>query len=249
VKTPDPKTARRASAGLSTSPLSRASKAFSLIELLVSIAVLAVLASILLTALSAVRSSTSATKCSSNLRQLQLANITYANSNPNRRYVPVFINGSESASQGRTIWHSNEDFAQLCGITQQIESMTDVKNAWPKSLICPSATIDGGRIDRTYAYNRTSLTGYYSAPGAVVAASAFDIIHPDRVIAFIDAVNWMIDYNAGGGIGEYVGEVTSNNTVAFRHKDMANAVFFDGHVEALTEEQVTENPAIWMIHE
>jgi prepilin-type processing-associated H-X9-DG protein len=30
---------------------------------------------------------------------------------------------------------------------------------------------------------------------------------------------------------------------------MANAVFFDGHVEALTEEQVTENPAIWMIHE
>jgi len=56
-----------------------ARRAFTLIELLVVIAIILVLAALLFPALSRVREAGRATKCMSNLRQLQLAVMNYAN--------------------------------------------------------------------------------------------------------------------------------------------------------------------------
>lgn len=226
-------------------PPFRGRRAFTLVELLTVIAIVAVLAAIAISATVTVRASAQAARCSASLRQLQLANIAYANQNKDRSYVPVFVNGSEVASSGRVLWHGNAGFVSLLDIHRAISSTTDLKEAWPRALICPGATIDGGRIDRSYAYNRTGITALYSAPGAKAAVRISDVVRPGRTIAFVDAVNWMMSYDVA--FGTYEDETTQDNTIALRHRGQANAVFFDGHSERLPNERLVSEASLWRI--
>jgi len=222
----------------------RLNAAFTVVELAVSIVIVILLVSLSILATSRVKSSMQSARCVSNLRQLQSANIVYAGLHDNS-FVPVFINGAETASEGRVLWTGNKDFITLLSIFRPVTSISDLQKAWPRQLLCPRATIDGGRIDRCYAYNRTGISALYSKPGARAAVRATEIANPARVIAFIDALNWMMDYDVA--LGDYTEEVTQNNTIAFRHDGRAYAVFFDGHVEPLTKAQVTGDPALWRI--
>lgn len=222
----------------------RSNAAFSLIEVSVAVLIVVILASLSIPAFSSARSIAASMRCISNLRQLQQANITYVGTHDGG-YVPVFINGSEAAASGRVLWTGNSDFLNLLDISQTVNSTSDLKKAWPRQLLCPKATIDGGRIDRCYAYNRTGITAIYSKPGAKAMVRSMEIPYPSKVIAFVDAVNWMMDYDVP--VGDYIGEVTQDNTVAYRHNGRANAVFFDGHVESLSKEQITAGAELWRI--
>lgn len=223
------------------------SAAFTLTELLTVIAIAGILAAIVIPVVGNMRSSADSARCSSSLRQLQLANIAYAGTSRDRSYVPVFVNGAEVAAAGRVLWTGNAEFVSLLSIGKTISSITDLKQAWPRQLICPRATIDGGRIDRSYAYNRTGITALYSKPGAKAAVKVSEVPRPGRVIAFIDAVNWMMDYDVA--LGTYTEEVTQDNTVALRHSNAANAVFFDGHVERLGRDRLATDATLWRITE
>src|SRR5437016_5921384 len=64
-------------------------KAFSLIELLVVVAIIAVLAGLLLPSVGLVRDSARMAQCSSNMRQMQLANLAYTN-DWQGPFVPAF---------------------------------------------------------------------------------------------------------------------------------------------------------------
>lgn len=224
--------------------MSRGRDAFTLLEVLVTVLTVALLATLVIPAFSRAQASMQSARCLSNLRQLQQANMAYAASHDGA-FVPVFINGASSASEGRVLWTGNADFLSQLGISRAVSSTSDLMKAWPRQMLCPRATIDGGRIDRCYAYNRTGLSALYSKPGASAVVRTAEIARPSRVIAFIDAVNWMMDYDTP--LGDYKGEETQSNTVALRHGGRANAVFFDGHAEQLSAERVTDEAELWRI--
>jgi len=92
---------------------SRRVRGFTLVELLVVIGIIALLISILLPALSKAREAAKTTQCASNLRQIALGIISYANDNhgklPPSKVNPTDENGTndklyQRAFSGRTCW-------------------------------------------------------------------------------------------------------------------------------------------------
>ncbi len=71
-------------------PRTAAQRGFTLIELLVVISIIAILASMLLPAVGMIRDMAISTKCTSNLRQTALANLTYAQDHDGI-FCPVFL--------------------------------------------------------------------------------------------------------------------------------------------------------------
>jgi prepilin-type N-terminal cleavage/methylation domain-containing protein/prepilin-type processing-associated H-X9-DG protein len=84
-------------------PLRRFSRAsgFSLIELLVVIAIIAILASLLLPALSRAKAQGQTARCTSNLRQLQMAWILYPEDNNDRFTATILDNNDAIGYRGR----------------------------------------------------------------------------------------------------------------------------------------------------
>ncbi|WP_052362487.1 prepilin-type N-terminal cleavage/methylation domain-containing protein [Geminisphaera colitermitum] len=225
--------------------------AFTLVELLTVIAIIGILAAIIIPTVGAVRESARAARCTSNLRQLQLANIAHANNDRNGTYVPCSIIPEDGTSSDRIVWYSTTDYTRQLGITRDFDanrSNTAVKQGWPRALLCPNATIDGGWIARSYAYNISSLSGSTMSSGSKVIVTMSEIPRPSRVIAFVDALGWSIKFESG--LGEYTGEIdNTSNTVAFRHRNTANAAFFDGHVERLDKTRLTTESTLWKLKE
>src|SRR5436305_5617370 len=82
---------------------SRPIRAFTLVELLVVIGIIALLISILLPALQKARESASTTQCASNLRQIAIAIISYANDNKGK-LPPSKVNDSAENGTADSIY-------------------------------------------------------------------------------------------------------------------------------------------------
>jgi prepilin-type N-terminal cleavage/methylation domain-containing protein/prepilin-type processing-associated H-X9-DG protein len=108
-------------------PLHRAT-AFTLIELLVVVSIIAVLAGILLPALQMVRSGARSTVCQSNLRQISLASLAYANDSDGM-LVPNYGTNPDGTNSP-----SYTDF-----LFPYIEMNSGSSNNQPKNVyVCPS---------------------------------------------------------------------------------------------------------------
>src|SRR3954466_14683194 len=84
--------------------------AFTLVELLVVIGIIAVLVGILLPALNKARQSANTARCASNLRQIAMAMLSYANSNRGR-LLPSVVNAGDTIYPNGLMW-ANELVAQ-----------------------------------------------------------------------------------------------------------------------------------------
>jgi prepilin-type N-terminal cleavage/methylation domain-containing protein/prepilin-type processing-associated H-X9-DG protein len=208
-------------------------KGFTLIELLVVIAIIAVLLAILMPALSRVKEQGKRATCLSNLKQLTLAWIMYADENDDK-----LVNGDT----GEYSIHANETPWVLkdwqAGMTVKQKTDAILNGAlWPytKSLKlykCPTVgkIIRGGapeEIMRTYSVSDAMNCKDWSSMNAKMVKKRLDIETPAYRIVFLDDGGTIT--SALGGWTVYVTEEKWWDPPPVRHGDGSTFSFADGH--------------------
>lgn len=211
----------------------RCTDGFTLLELLTAIAIISVLGTIVFSFSVQAFESSRQSKCLSGLRQLQMANLLYAIEN-NGNFVPVFVNNATGSSRNR--WHNNRTFTTLLGCP------TTVPASIPANIRCPNSKVQGSTA---WGYNFTGLSGGINDGGHTRGFKQNDILRPNETIAFIDALDWQVQR---GGADRYVEDgAPVTHATAYRHgnNNFANAVFWDGHTQSLSREELVGNRRLW----
>jgi len=204
-------------------------RGFTLIELLVVIAIIAILAAILFPVFAQAREKARQTSCLSNIKQIGTAWQMYAQ-DYDETACPTVLGDFQNWWDGfDDTWGASKTFYYEKGLLGPY-----IKNG--KINRCPSYTGKSyDRPDTGYAYNRLIGGEYQWATGAFnpEPAAIGSINAPAETVLFTDAA-----MNSGGEI--YGAQILHNPTAAsvltkthFRHSDMANVSYADGHAKAV----------------
>jgi len=202
---------------------------FTLIELLVVIAIIAILAAILFPVFARAREKARQTSCLSNLRQLSMAWMMYAQDYNEMACVSYYFSPDFS-------WEYAWDF------TLQWNPDFTVGGTYPGLLTaytrnqqinqCPSFAGEGwGRPQTGYGYNTSYIGG---DPGAgrepCPLATMYD---PSQTAVFADAGFYMAGSVAATNYLRAPGDAFfPYGKVHFRHNGTANVAYADGHTKA-----------------
>ena len=252
-------------------------RGFTIIELLVAIAIIAILAGMLLPALGVARESARSARCSSNLKQLGVAFAVYTSANDGFYPCARWKTGAKTRWIGalsKYIGGSVED--------PSIQSTPGTGNRIINDVfVCPSisrsrnqlASGDRANYARTgsYGYNWMTFGPFHGDTASAALPRTYPVMVdnirvPSRTILVADAFG---DSSRSDGVHAYTidppvplsgrwGSGSGGQTPADpRHGGKFNAVFADGHVEALTMREAgydsddptgvagTGDPALW----
>jgi prepilin-type N-terminal cleavage/methylation domain-containing protein/prepilin-type processing-associated H-X9-DG protein len=210
------------------SPPPRPRLGFTLIELLVVIALIAILAAILFPVFAKAREKARQATCASNLKQLALAWQMYAQ-DYDEVVCPSYFDG------GLTAWDftydgTNWTLGLLGPYTKEGRVHGCPDNVFPADAY--------GRPYNGYAYNATYLGGDWQLPqGNDPSCTLAEIVQPAETAAFADAGY----VSSGQSQPENFLRAPSDTTffqaglVDFRHTNMADVAYADGHVTAAHE--------------
>ncbi len=212
----------------------RREKGFTLIELLVVIAIIAILMAILLPALNRVREQGKRAVCLSNLKQLSLAWIMYADENDGK-----LVNGAAGFSNTTTGWgkHANElAWIDVRSFSAPWDSqIQDIKEGalWPYLKDVDMYRCPTGRRGEAVTYsimfsmNAVNHTWVQGVRGAHV--KNINEIHnpaPPYRLVFIDE-----GYMTSDAFAVYYDRETWFDSPPVRHGDGATVSFADGHAD------------------
>ncbi len=218
-----------------SAPYSNGKSAFTLIELLVVIAIIAILAAILFPVFARARENARRTSCQSNLKQIGLGWLQYAQDYDEK--MMAFNRGAGSSSATPTnpavYWWGAWDGANFDyrgGLIQPYMKSDQVRN-------CPSFTaIPNNPYEGTtgYAYNAGTLAPTYGAgiPGISLAA----IQDSAKTVCFADGAQ--LDFTSALNVirSTYISSPSSAGQYPnfhARHLETGNVLFCDGHVKAM----------------
>ncbi|QYY36701.1 prepilin-type N-terminal cleavage/methylation domain-containing protein [Ruficoccus sp. ZRK36] len=200
--------------------------AFSLIELLAAISVIAIIAAILVPIINSVQRRSYVTQSVNNLRQLQLANLTYA-SDHGGEYVPLSTVNDNGSISGQ--WMYNRDFGAYLNCPKP--GYTD--KTWLPVAISgfPATPIPDYPGIRTIGYNGSDFDGK-----DLKSFRTSEINYPERLIAFAEAIDWQVKY---GSRHRWTAESDEGKktygAIAYRNGGNCIAVMYSGVVTQFSE--------------
>jgi prepilin-type processing-associated H-X9-DG protein len=217
---------------------SRTSSGFTLVELLVAITITIVLAALTVVGLSRMRAAGDTATAVRNIRQLQVANVSYATEHDGR-YASYFILDEDGK---KNYWYRDLAFlAELTGDNSQLTSADPNKDV-PSSLLDPTAY-------RAKKKSYDLLSGSYgmvhdfmikrSDQDTERYTTINEITNPSRTAAFLTTTDLSARYESRNlWWSEPVEGKTTNGKTAFRHGNKAIAVYFDGSTGLISREDI-----------
>lgn len=195
---------------------------FTLVELLVVIVVIAALAVLVATVSMRARKAAIQTAAMNAMRQIQMANIGYALEN-NGSYVPPEedILDGDGGVTGTTKWFENPNF---------IIHLKGGESTFPGGGITPDLSLPSSLMDLAVpgAKNGSTTMGDcfgYTAPVAAPAYRQAKLPNPADSAAFITCDEPFVDH-------------ATKILIAYRHRDKALVVYYDGRTSALTKQDI-----------
>lgn len=222
--------------------LRRSARGFTLVELMVVIVIVVVLASLAIMGFTRVKAAGYKVTSMNNLRQLQTANQHYAGDNQGT-YVQAW-SFDDDGNQNPAKWNVNQSFLRYYRGDVSDALARSPSKGIPEALLDPIVVktkyTRWERLEKSYGLNITTLEGgRNNTPGSVRKIRVTQMKTPSRTAAFLTGQNAFVTHS---GRFTYNGteENTGKTTTAYRHGDKAIAVFFDGHIEMKTMEDMKE---------
>jgi len=201
---------------------SRTTAGFTLVELLVVIVIIAVLVALSVTVSLGFRKQADRTSAMNAMRQLQVANISYATENSGSFVPPeADIKDSNGVVTGTYKWFENPDF-----ISQLKGQEATFSGSGAPDLSLPVSLMDLAVIREKGAQNtRLNNCFAYTAPSAGSPFRQAQLSSPADSAAFITFDGPFVEHS-------------TRNQIAYRHKEKAIVVYYDGRASIIAKKDV-----------